>query len=212
MKGLNLITLYRNLNVDEKANVITHGFGLLLTLLLSPFLLFNETKPIQFWGLCVFIFGMIFMFLSSTLYHLSNSDTRKIKWRLVDHISIFFLIGGTYTPFVLYYFNTKEGYAFLLLHWIIIAFGIMFKFIFKTRFEIVSLALYLILGWMVVFVFDEMSRNMPLKVEYWLIAGGLSYTIGVFFYVKTKIPWSHTIWHIFVLMGCAGHFVALFLS
>ncbi|MBK8516464.1 MAG: hemolysin III family protein [Saprospiraceae bacterium] len=124
----------------------------------------------------------------------------------------FFLIGGTYTPFVLYYFNTKEGYAFLLLHWIIIAFGIMFKFIFKTRFEIVSLALYLILGWMVVFVFDEMSRNMPLKVEYWLIAGGLSYTIGVFFYVKTKIPWSHTIWHIFVLMGCAGHFVALFLS
>ncbi|MBK8516463.1 MAG: hemolysin III family protein [Saprospiraceae bacterium] len=90
MKGLNLITLYRNLNVDEKANVITHGFGLLLTLLLSPFLLFNETKPIQFWGLCVFIFGMVFMFLSSTLYHLSNSDTRKIKWRLVDHISIFF--------------------------------------------------------------------------------------------------------------------------
>ena len=211
-EGLNIKTLYINLPINEKVNVLTHGAGLLLSVLLCPFLLFSENLTAQFLGLCVFTFGLIFMFFSSTFYHLANKDVRKNRWRVVDHISIFFLIGGTYTPFILYYFNTREGYIFLAIHWLIIAGGVLFKLIFKTKYEIVSLALYLVLGWMVLFIYDDISKNMSDAVKFWLMAGGLSYTVGVFFYVKTKIQWNHAIWHVFVMLGSAGHFIALFLS
>ncbi|MBK8348149.1 MAG: hemolysin III family protein [Saprospiraceae bacterium] len=208
----NIKRLYHNLPLDEKANFVTHGVGLLLALIFLPFLLSSESDLLKFKGLCVFAFGMVFMFLSSTCYHLANKEIRKNRWQLVDHISIFMLIGGTYTPFILYYYNTPEGMNFLLLHWLIIATGVAFKLIFKTKYEIVSLLLYLVLGWMVVFIFDEISRGMSGPVLYLLIAGGLSYTIGVYFYVKTRLAWHHAIWHIFVILGCTGHFIALLLS
>jgi hemolysin III len=209
MEGINIKYLYQNLTLDEKINVITHGFGLILALILSPILLFSEAVSDRFLGLCIFVFGMVFMFFSSTFYHLANKEIRKNKWRLIDHISIFFLIGGTYTPFILFYYNTPEGLRFLMLHWIIIAFGVCFKLIFKTRFEIVSLVLYLVLGWMVVFIYDEISINMSPWVKFWLFMGGISYTVGVYFYVRTKIQWNHAIWHIFVILGCIGHYIAL---
>jgi len=204
--------LYKNLPLDEKANVITHGAGLVLALVFTPVLLYSEAISLKFWGLVTFSFGMVSMFFCSTFYHLANKEIRKNRWRILDHISIFILIGCTYTPFILFYYHTAEGLAFLRLHWSIILFGVIFKLIFKTKFEIVSLALYLILGWMVVFIFKEISSGMSSGVIFWLLAGGMSYTIGVYFYVKTSIQWNHAIWHIFVLLGCSGHYIALFLS
>lgn len=198
--------------MDEKVNVITHAFGLLLALIMCPFLIFSEHNPLHFYGLCFFSFGLIFMFFSSTFYHLANKDIRKNRWRLVDYISIFLLIGGTYTPFILYYHNTPDGWVFLAIHWLIIASGVIFKIVFRSKYEIISLVLYLVLGWMVVFIYDDISINMTDKVKFWLIAGGISYTIGVFFYVRTKIQWHHAIWHIFVILGGMGHFIALYLS
>ena len=205
-------SLFFNLPLDEKANVITHGFGLVLAILAAPWLLWSEWQPIHLLGLSVFVFGMVFMFTSSTCYHLANKEVRKNKWRLIDHLSIFILIGSTYTPFILYYYNTQSGMRFLLLHWVIIVFGIVFKLIFKTRFEIVSLTLYLVLGWMVLFIYRDITLNMSDTVNFWLIAGGISYTIGVYFYIKTHLAWHHAIWHIFVIFGCAAHYIALYLS
>ena len=101
---------------------------------------------------------------------------------------------------------------FLLLHWIIILFGIGFKLVFQTKYEIVSLSLYLILGWMVLFIYKDITYNMADSVRYWLLGGGISYTIGVYFYVKTHLAWHHAIWHIFVILGCAFHWIALYLS
>jgi len=101
--SLNIKFLFNNLPINEKVNVITHGIGLVLALLLSPVLLLTESNTTNLQGLAVFVFGMVFMFFSSTFYHLANKDVRKNRWRVVDHISIFFLIGGTYTPFFLYY-------------------------------------------------------------------------------------------------------------
>jgi len=204
--------LYQNLSLDEKANVITHGFGLILAILASPFLLNSEVTSSQFFGLCIFSLGMVFMFFSSTIFHLSNKEIWKNRWRLVDHISIFILIGATYTPFILFYYNSAEGIQFLKIHWLIIAFGILFKLIFKTNYEIVSLTLYLVLGWMVLIIFNDITANMSTMVKFFLLAGGICYTIGVYFYVKTHLAWHHAVWHIFVILGCAGHFMALFLS
>lgn len=209
---MNIKDLYKNLPADEKANVITHGLGLILALIFTPILLLSEPLSIRFFGLIVFAFGMISMFFSSTFYHLANKEIRKNRWRIADHISIFILIGCTYTPFILFYYHTEPGIKFLTIHWSIIFFGILFKLIFKTKYEIVSLGLYLVLGWMVVFIFNEISKSMSFPVFFWLIAGGLSYTIGVYFYVRTRIQWHHAIWHIFVMLGCLGHYIALFLS
>lgn len=208
----NFFTLFEKLRPDEKFNVITHGAGLILSLILCPFLLYSEGSDFHFFGLCVFTFGLIFMFFSSTLYHLAHHEDKKFRWRIADHSSIFLLIGGTYTPFIFYYHNTKEGISFLMIHWMIILGGILFKLIFKTKYEIFSLILYLVLGWMVVFIYDEIIANMASVVKFWLIAGGLSYTAGVYFYVRDHVKWHHGIWHIFVIMGSGGHFIALFLS
>jgi hemolysin III len=209
---LNLRNKYSNLPIDEKANVISHGLGLGFALLFSPFLIFSEPHSLQFIGLCIFCFGMCFMFFSSTMYHLANIDHLKNLWNIVDHISIFILIGCTYTPFILYYYNDENGFNFLGLHWTIIISGILFKLIFKTKYEIFSLLLYLILGWMVLFIIKPITENMSPIVQFWLFAGGISYSIGVYFFVKTKLIWHHAIWHIFVILGCAAHFIALLYS
>lgn len=207
-----VLSLYRNLPVDEKVNVLTHGAGLvaafLLTMLLAVFLPVN----IKYWGLAIFGAGLITMFFCSTFYHLANKEIRKNRWRILDHISIFILIGCSYTAFILIYLNTPAGIQFLKVHWIIILSGIVFKLIFKTKYEIVSLSLYLFLGWMVVWLKDDLLNNMPSHVLYWLAAGGLAYTVGVYFYVKTRLVWHHAIWHVFVILGGAGHYTALLLS
>ena len=204
--------LFLNLSLDEKANVITHGIGLLLAILAAPWLIITAFQPQLILGLGIFMFGMIFMFTSSTLYHLANKDVRKNRWRIVDHISIFILIGSTYTPFILYYYNTSVGLKFLLLHWVIIALGIIFKLVYKTKYELISVCLYLVLGWMVLFIYDDITISMSSTVHSWLIAGGISYTIGVYFYIKTHLAWHHAIWHIFVIGGCFSHYAALYLS
>lgn len=207
-----VLGLYKHLSLDEKANVVTHAIGLILTLLDTPFLLCHVDDSVHFIGLAIFSFGVCFMFLCSTLYHLANKDIAKNRWRILDHISIFILIGSTYTPFILYYLPTKAGFSFLLLHWIIIVVGITFKLIFKTKYEIFSLILYLVLGWMVMFIYDDITANMSRTVLFWLISGGISYTIGVYFYIKTHLAWHHAIWHIFVMLGCLSHWIALYKS
>ena len=166
--------LFLNLSLDEKANVITHGIGLLLAILAAPWLIITAFQPQLILGLGIFMFGMIFMFTSSTLYHLANKDVRKNRWRIVDHISIFILIGSTYTPFILYYYNTSVGLKFLLLHWVIIALGIIFKLVYKTKYELISVCLYLVLGWMVIFIYDDITISMSPTVHFWLIALSLA--------------------------------------
>jgi len=207
-----VLNLYRNLPVDEKANVLTHGAGLVISVIVTALLAILLPVSIKFWGLTIFGSGLITMFFCSTFYHLANREIRKNRWRILDHISIFILIGCSYTAFILIYFNTPEGIQFLKVHWIIILSGILFKLVFKTKYEIVSLALYLFLGWMVVWLIDDLLVNMPTKVFYWLIAGGLAYTVGVYFYVRTKLAWHHAIWHIFVILGGTGHYIALLIS
>jgi hemolysin III len=209
---LNINDLLKKVSQDEKANVITHGFGLLLCILSAPPLLISVQSNIDYIGLVIFIAGMSFMFLCSTFYHLATDESNKNRWRIADHISIFVLIGCTYTPFILIYYNTDDGLFFLKIHWVIIAAGIIFKLIYKTKFEIISLVLYLALGWMVIFIYNDITRNMPLIVNYFLLAGGSFYTIGVIFYINTRLAWHHAIWHIFVILGCAGHYIALYLS
>lgn len=194
---------------DEKANFLTHGIALACSLFIVPFVLLGSASGYIFWGNFIFNVGLAFLFFASTFYHRSVNDIHKKRWQIVDHIAIYILIGCTYTSFILQYYNTSSGMQFLGLHWGIIFFGILFKLVFKNKFELISLLLYLVLGWMVIFIYDEITLHMNDKVVFCLIAGGISYTIGVYFYLHSRRLWFHAIWHIFVIIGSAMHMNAL---
>ena len=198
---------------EELANAVTHGVAFLLSLALTPMLItkatVNDTVQITL-ASAVFSFGILMSYLSSTLYHAVQNLQTKKQLRIWDHISIFFLIGGTYTPIICKY--TKPGTAaiFLSFMWGIILAGSVLKVFFTGRYDRLSTALYLMLGWMVVFVITPLRANMPLAVFTWILAGGLSYTFGVIFYKWHRLKFHHSIWHLFVFAGTGFHFVGVY--
>jgi hemolysin III len=200
---------------EELINTITHGLGILFAAIASPFLLAyvnNSGTDGNFWAVAIFCFGMLTVYTSSTLYHAVREKKLKYKLRIWDHISIFFLIGGSYTAIVQRYVNAETATTFLITMWSIIAAGSLLKIFFTGKFSKLELMLYVGLGWMAFFIFKPLSQTMPLDVFWWLLAGGLFYMSGVFFYARKKMLYNHGVWHCFVLGGTISHFVAVWKS
>ncbi len=202
-------------SLEEKLNAISHGLGILLVLIAMPFLITKATRQqdtLMIWGVSVFSFGMLAVYFSSTLYHSITNPRLKRRANIIDHISIFFLIGGTYTPLMLHYLPVKTAAIFLTIQWSIIFAGIVLKLFYTSRYEWLSVALYIALGWMLVFVIEPLNVTMPAPIFYWIIGGGACYTTGVIFYVLENRKHAHNIWHCFVLAGTILHFVAIYKS
>lgn len=201
--------------LEEKLNAISHGVGMLLVLIAMPFLIMKATHrqdALMIWGVSIFSFGMLLVYLSSTIYHSLTNPRLKRRANIIDHISIFFLIGGTYTPVILHYLPGRTAAIFLTIQWSIIFAGAILKLFYTGRFEWLSITLYVAVGWMLVFVIKPLSATMPSAIFYWIIAGGLSYTTGIIFYVLENRKHAHNIWHCFVLAGTILHFVAIYKS
>lgn len=202
---------------EELANIITHGMGAVFFLLASPLLLYFASPKLSYTGLialCVFVIGLISVFLSSTLYHWHWKSPLPLQYRLRvwDHISIYLLIGGTYT-ILLYQFMPKVYYsAFMTFLWLTILAGSLLKLFFTGRFRILSSAFYLVLGWMAVFFIDSLRQTMPDMVFNLVLYGGITYSVGTVFYIWRSLPFSHSIWHLFVLGGSGMHFAAVWLA
>jgi len=200
---------------EEKWNAITHGIGLLLSIVLFPILI-NKLDWKGSWvnivGILLFFFGAVLMYASSTIYHLAKEPKFKKNMRVADHISIFFLIGGTYAAVVQCYVPMETARWFMALMWGIILFGAVLKIFFTGKFQWVSVILYLFLGWMAVFIYKPLYQNMTWEVFQWLLYGGLAYTLGVVFYKNQKLKYSHAIWHLFVLAGTFCHYVGVYKS
>jgi hemolysin III len=199
---------------EEIANAVTHGLGALLVIIFYPFLVnkaYGGDSVFSVIGILIFFFGSIFMYAASTTYHIVKHPGRKTKWRVVDHISIFFLIGGTYSAVVQRYVPAETSRWFMTLMWGIIAAGSILKIFFTGKYQWLSVILYLFLGWMAVFIYQPLS-TIPLEVCWWILAGGLAYTFGVIFYKNQKLQYSHAIWHLFVMAGTAFHYVAIYKS
>ncbi|TAE70805.1 MAG: hemolysin D [Bacteroidetes bacterium] len=198
---------------EEYANAITHSIGILFVLIAMPFLVNNSLSAQPYFltiGMIIFAIGMLCSYSSSTLYHIYQNINIKRKLKIFDHISIFLLIGGTYTPIVQRYTEFYTAFIFLLVMWILIFAGAVLKLFFTGKYKILSTILYILLGWMVVFIAQPLSLTMPLHVFYWVLIGGLSYTIGAIFYLNDgKIYYGHAIWHCFVLFGSIAHFIAV---
>ncbi len=202
-------------DLEENVNAITHGLGIILCLIAIPFLIIKSTQSNNFvmvWGVSIFSFGMLAVYLSSTVYHSLREPNLKRLANIIDHISIFFLIGGTYTPIILHYTPEKTAAVFLTIQWSIILAGIVLKLFFTGKYEWLSVTLYIMLGWMLVFVIKPLILTMPSIIFFWIIGGGICYTFGVVFYVLENKKHAHNIWHCFVLAGTILHFIAVYKS
>lgn len=197
---------------EEKLNALTHGFGALLGIAALVLLVIYDINKTDWSLFSVIVYGIsiIVLFVASTLYHLVKNKQNKHYFRIVDHISIYFLIAGTYTPVLLISLEQSLGWTLFWIVWGIAAFGVVLKLFFTGKFEIFSTILYLVMGWLIVFDFSNLLEYVGSNGILLLFAGGLSYTVGIIFYAIQKIPFNHVIWHLFVLAGAVFHFFMIF--
>jgi hemolysin III len=197
---------------EEIANSISHGIGLILAIVATPFLVTAALRYGNTWrmvGVSVFAASMVTLYLSSTLYHALTHDRAKQVFRMFDHCAIFLLIAGTYTPFTLGVLRGPWGWTLLGLIWILAAIGLTMKMFLRARYSWLSVILYLVMGWLVVIAAPQILRVMPLSGLAWLVAGGIAYTAGVGFYAAHRVRYAHFAWHLFVIAGTVCHFFAV---
>lgn len=196
---------------EEIANAISHGAGLVAILAATPFLLaaaWRHGHISSMLGAALFAGSAALLYLASTLYHAAPAK-RKGFFRMLDHLAIFFLIAGTYTPFALGPLRGSLGWTLFALVWLMAFVGVLFKVFARFRFPYVSTAMYIGMGWLAVFILRPLATHLPLDGLLWLVAGGLAYTAGVLFYHWERMRYSHLVWHLFVLAGTGCHFVAV---
>lgn len=198
---------------EEKANALSHGFGLVLAVIGIP-LLIGKTVPnhsfLMLIAVLLFCLGILMVYSFSTAYHAATEPKVKARLQVWDHISIYFLIAGSYSPMLLTILNRKTALIFLSLIWGSVILGSFFKIFFTGKFKQLSVVIYLTMGWLAVFFLSDLIEKLSLDILFWIAAGGLSYTIGVYFYVQSEKLYYHAIWHIFVLLGTFSHFFAVF--
>lgn len=202
---------------EEIANGITHGIGVLFSVVtLTILLVFAiwEKSTISIVSFSIYGFCSICLYLSSTLYHSFQNEKLKMILRIFDHSSIYLFIAGTYTPVTLLCLKGYWRSGILITIWVIAILGIAFKiFTYKKfdKYKFLSLIFYILMGWLVVIAIKPMLESVPKGFLMWLLAGGLFYTIGTVFYAIKKIPFNHAIWHLFVLGGSIMHFLGIFI-
>lgn len=198
--------------LEEKLNATTHGIGVFFGIAALVLLIVFDTNKTSYSLFSVVVYGIsiIICFTASTLYHAVSLKTLKHYFRIVDHISIYLLIAGTYTPVLLIVLHESLGWTLSWVVWGIAIFGLVLKLFFTGRFETFSTILYLVMGWLIVFDFTNLSALVHSDAILLLFAGGLAYTGGIIFYAFEKIPFNHVIWHLFVLVGAVCHFLMIF--
>lgn len=198
----------------EKANIITHLFGFIVGLVVLPYLVWRVAEAASstlgdVGGSVVYGIGFLMVFGFSSLYHAQKEARKRRIMKIWDHISIYYLIAGTYTPFLLAYANEEDARMMLWILWGLAAAGTIFKVFFTGKYQLISTLIYLAMGWMVVFAPESFKENLPQEEFFWIAAGGACYTIGVVFYLVKKIPYHHAIWHVFVLGGAFCHYIGV---
>lgn len=198
---------------EEIANAISHGLGILfatvaLTLMLASTIPTGDGTTIA----SVAIYGttILLVFTASTLYHAIPFPDAKHALKIFDHIAIYLLISGTYTPFLVVKLQGDKASTMLVLVWTLAVLGVAFKIFFVTRFKAVSVLTYLAMGWLSLLVIGELNKVLDTAGMIMLGVGGLCYSVGVIFYINKRIPYNHAIWHLFVLAGAVCHFVSVF--
>lgn len=199
---------------EERVNQRTHLIGLLLSIVGLPFLVVYSSLYGDTWHIVSYaIYGitLVLLYIASTSYHGCKTIHRKSTLRIIDHACIYLLIAGSYTPFTLGPLRDSNGLILLSIEWGIAVVGILFKIFAFSRFQIVSLVSYLVMGWLVVFSWPALMANMSWPAISLVATGGAFYTLGTIFFVWESLRFNHAIWHLFVLSGSACHYCAVLL-
>lgn len=203
-----------SLEKEEKFNTISHGVGAVLAMVGMIVLInANSHKSVYAtFAIIIYSISLISMLTVSTIYHAVENRMWKLRTRILDHINIYYLIAGTYTPVALITLINGNGWLIFGTVWGIAGVGTILKLFFTGKFEIISLLLYLAMGWLIVFDFQNLVNNTSENGINLLMLGGAFYTIGIIFYAVRRIPYNHFIWHLFVLCGAISHWFFIYLD
>ena len=209
---MQLISLkdFRN---EELLNGLTHFIGVILTVLGIPLLFYFDNKftSLSTISITLFSFGLFLVYSSSSAYHFVVNPILKKRLRILDHISIYYLISGSYAPVCFITLYDYSGINIFIAVFTLSVIGTLIKFFFTGRFQILSLVLYLLMGWLIVVEIKLLFQLIGSEAQLLLIFGGLSYTLGIIFYALDKIKYFHSIWHLFVLTGSVFHYLMVLL-
>lgn len=196
---------------EDRINYITHLVGFILSLV-GGAILFWASLSCDAWSIVsctAYTITLISLYAASTFYHRCTHAVRKKTWKIADHICIYLLIAGSYTPFTLGPLRHSYGWELFFIVWSITLLGIVFKIVAIDRFKRLSLFSYLLLGWLITFTFPALAEALSSHALLWLIAGGVAYTFGTIFYAWESLPYNHAIWHLFVLTGSSCHYFSI---
>ncbi|MCP4866946.1 MAG: hemolysin III family protein [Alteromonas sp.] len=195
---------------EEWLNSISHGLACVAAIVGLVFMLLRAENSVSVTASAVYGGTLIFMFLSSTIYHAVTHQKAKGLLKLFDHSAIYLLIAGTYTPLTLVAIGGQLGVIATAFIWVLAIAGVAFKMIARHRFPKVSVVTYLIMGWIVVGLIYPLYQAMPGSGLWLIVAGGLCFSVGVLFYVAKSKKYTHAIWHLFVIGGCSCHYFSIY--
>ena len=200
---------------EERLNTLTHGLGAVLGVALTVMMINVAAAGGDPWRIVsVTIFGasLITLYGASALYHGSRNPARRVHFKTLDHCAIFLLIAGTYTPFVLVNLRGPVGWTLFAVIWTLAVVGIALKLRFGHRYKILRVAVYLGMGWLIVLAAAELKLKVNAEGLRYIVYGGLTYTVGVVFYLANRLPYNHAIWHLFTLGGSLFHALAVWVA
>ena len=198
---------------EEKLNVLTHAFGLIMSIVGLPFLLLKSLQYNGFWKpLSIIIFGvsLIVLYAASTFYHASKDSKLRRKLNIFDHAAIYILIAGTYSPFTIIILDGSLGWLIFSCTWVFAFVGIILKFFFTGRYDKLSTAMYILMGWQIILAIKPLVNAFSINGLKFLFAGGVFYTVGALLYSTKKITYNHAIFHVFVLLCSTSHFICIY--
>lgn len=198
---------------EERINIASHALGFVLSIAALVLLVVHASQHGNAWHIVSFsIFGssLIILYAASTVYHSAKKPLTRSRLRVVDHASIYVLIAGTYTPFTLITLNGTVGWTIFGVSWGLALSGIILKLFFTGKYKVLSTLMYVFMGWMIVFAIKPLINNLSADGLFWLVAGGVAYTVGAILYAIKKIKFNHAIFHVFVLIGSFCHFVSVY--
>ena len=199
--------------LEEKLNIASHVFGFILSIVALVLLVVHASRHGNAWHIVSFsIFGasLVTLYGASAIYHSVKDPLLRSRLRIVDHATIYILIAGTYTPFTLVTLSGFAGWMIFGVSWGMAVIGIVLKLFFTGRYDLVSTLMYVFMGWIIVFALDPLIHNLSSDGLFWLVAGGIAYTLGAVLYSIQKIKFNHAIFHVFVLIGSACHFISVY--
>ncbi|WJG10435.1 hemolysin III family protein [Aliiglaciecola sp. LCG003] len=196
--------------LEEVMNAVSHGLGLIFSIVGTVYLLMRSDSTVAMASSAIYGASLTIMFFSSTIYHSVTGLKAKGFFKLVDHSAIYVLIAGTYTPFLAVSIGGWIGWTSIAVIWSIALFGVIFKCFAQHRFPKLSLVTYLVMGWLAVILIYPLYQSVAGYGLLLLVAGGLCFSIGVIFYMQKAVKFTHAIWHLFVIAGCACHYYAIY--